>query len=81
MSTTRINPKRRAGKMLERLKDVAFDATETIKPEALREEDGVTVLLNHLRDKFEPLEVLRVGRIVDDFVYDFERADSEEIQI
>ena len=29
---------------------------------------------------FEPIEVFRRGRIVDDFVYDFERQPGEEIR-
>ena len=36
-------------------------------------------LLDHLRTHFEPTEVFRRGRIVDDFVYDFERQPGEEI--
>ena len=33
-----------------------------------------------LRTQFEPIEVFRRGRIVDDFVYDFERQSGEEIR-
>ena len=39
---------------------------------------GVKNLLDHLRTHFEPIEVFRRGRIVDDFVYDFERQQGEE---
>ena len=42
--------------------------------------DGVENLLDHLRMHFEPVEVFRRGRIVDDFVYDFERQPGEEIR-
>ena len=41
---------------------------------------GVENLLDHLRTHFEPIEVFRRGRIVDDFVYDFERQPGEEIR-
>ena len=37
-------------------------------------------LLDHLRTRFKPIEVLGRGRIVDDFVYDFERQPREEIR-
>ena len=42
--------------------------------------DGVENLLDHLRTHFEPIEVFRRGKIVDDFVYDFERQPGEEIK-
>ena len=41
---------------------------------------GVENLLDHLRTHFEPIEVFGRGRIVDDFVYDFERQPGEEIR-
>ena len=37
-------------------------------------------LLDHLRTHFEPTVVVRRGRIVDDFVYDFERQPGEEVE-
>ena len=73
LCNSRMPPERRAGRLLERLKDAAFEATETLSPTDLQVDDGVNIHLNHLRDRFEPLEVLRTGRIVDDFLYDFER--------
>ena len=42
---------------------------------------GVENVLDHLRTHFEPIEVFRRGRIVDDFVYDFERQLGEETGI
>ena len=43
--------------------------------------NGVENLLDHLRTHFEPIEVFRRGgRIVDDFVCDFERQPGEEIR-
>ena len=41
---------------------------------------GVENLLDHLRTHFEPTVVVRRGRIVDDFVYDFERQPGEEVE-
>ena len=67
VSDTRVAPERRAGKLLERLDGRAFDSREgTQELETL---SGVEYLLDHLRTHFEPIEVFRRGRIVDDFVY------------
>ena len=71
VSNTRVVPARRAGKLVERLVRRAFDSCEGIQD--LESPDGVENLLDHLRTHFEPIEVFRRGRIVDDFVYDFER--------
>ena len=69
---------REAGKLLERLEGRAFDSREGIQN--LEKPTGVENLLDHLRTHFEPIEVFRRGRIVDDFVYDFERQPGEEIR-
>ena len=69
---------REAGKLLERLEGRAFDSCEGIQD--LETPTGVENLLDHLRTHFEPIEVFRRGRIVDDFVYDFERQPGEEIR-
>ena len=37
-------------------------------------------MLDHLSTHFEPIEIFRRGRIVDDFVYDFERQPDEEFR-
>ena len=39
--------------------------------------NGVENLLDHLRTHVEPIEVSRRGRIVDDFVHDFEPQPGE----
>ena len=62
---------------MERLEGRAFDSCEGTQD--LETPDGVENLLDHLRTHFEPIEVFRRGRIVDDFVYDFERQPGEEI--
>ena len=77
VSNTREAPERRAGKLVERLEVRAIDSCEGIQD--LRTPNGVENLLDHLRTHFEPIEVFRRGRIVDDFVFDFERQPGEEI--
>ena len=63
---------------MERLERRALDSCEGIQD--LETPDGVENLLDHLWTHFEPIEVFRRGRIVDDFVYDFERQPGEEIR-
>ena len=64
VSNTRVAP-------AERLEGRAFDSCEG--KQDLETRDGVVNLHDHLRTHLEPIEVFRRGRIVDDFVYDFER--------
>ena len=63
---------------MERLEGRAFDSCEGIQD--LETPDGVENLLDHLRTHFKPIEVIRRGRIVNGFVYDFERQPGEEIR-
>ena len=78
MSNTRVAPERRAGKLLERLEGRAFDTCEGVQN--LETPDDVENLFEHLRTHFEPIEVFRQGRIVVDFLYDFEHQSGEEIR-
>ena len=78
VSNTRVAPERRAGKLLERLEARAFDLCEGVQD--LGTPNGVENLLDHLRTHVDPIEVSRRGRILDDFVYDFERQPGEEIR-
>ena len=71
VSNTRVAPERRAGKLLERLEGRVFDWCEAIQE--LEAPKGVENLPGHLRIHFESIEVFRRGRVVDDFVCDFER--------
>ena len=78
MSHTRVVPDRRAGKLLERLEGRAFDLCQEIQD--LGTWSGVENLLDHLRRHLEPIDVIRQGRIVDDFVGNFERQPGEEAE-
>ena len=72
VSNTRVAPERRTSKLLERPEERAFDSCEGTQD--LESPNGVGNLLDHSRTHFEPLEVSRRGRIVDDFVFNFESA-------
>ena len=78
VSHTRVASERRAGKLLERLEGRAFELCEVIQD--LETPNGVEDLLCHLRRHFEPIDVFRQGRVVDDFVGDFERQLGEEAE-
>ena len=75
----RVAPERRAGKLLERLDGWAFDSREGIQD--LETPKGVESLLDHLRMHFEPIDVFRQGRVVNEFVGDFERQPDEEVDV
>jgi len=42
--------------------------------------DGVEVLLAHLTKKYEPLEIHRKGKLIDEFLYECRRAPNEEVR-
>ena len=67
-----------AGKLLERLEGRAFEPCEGRQD--LETPNGVENLLDHLRICFEPIEVFRRERVVDDSVCNFERQLGEEIK-
>ena len=76
VSTTRVVPERRDGKLLKRLSGHAFDLCQGIHDRETPK--GVENLFDHLRMYFEPIDVFRQGGVVDDFVGDFEREEVEE---
>eukprot|EP00971_Amphidinium_carterae_P153136 3035488-Amphidinium_carterae.2 len=71
---------RRGGKLLERLKGDAFQKAELLDPMELQNDNGVETLLKYLRDKYEPLEAIKIGQLIDDFVEKFKRFPTEEIR-
>ena len=77
-SNTQVASEKRAGKLLERLEERAFESCEGIQD--LETPNGVEKLLDHLRIWFEPIEVFGRERVVDDSVCNFERQLGEEIK-
>ena len=61
-ANTSIHPTFRAGKLIERLTDQAWLATEMLDIKTLKTNDGVDKLLQHLWSELEPLEFLRCFR-------------------
>eukprot|EP00971_Amphidinium_carterae_P066363 1314263-Amphidinium_carterae.2 len=58
---SRVPMARRGGKLLERLKGDAFQKAELLDPMELQNDNGVEILLKYLRDKYEPLEAIKIG--------------------
>ena len=77
-SNTQVAPEKRAGKLSERLAGRALESCEGI--EDLETPNGVENWLDHLRLHFEPIDVFRRDRVVDDSVCNFERQPGEEIK-
>ena len=79
VSNTRVAPERWAGQLLERLGGRASDLCEGIQD--LETPNGVENVLDHLRMHFQLIDVFRQGRVVDNFVGDFEREPGEEAEL
>ena len=78
-STTGCPPEKQALKLLQKLTGEAFEKLEHIDPESLRREDGIELFKKAIVDVYEPIEDYRVGKIMDDFLYGFERKKGQEI--
>ena len=77
-ANTSIHPTFRAGKLIERLTDQAWLATEMLDIKTLKTNDGVDKLLQHLWSELEPLEFLRVFQTLDDFYKGFKRTTGQQ---
>ena len=78
LSTTGIDPPYRAGRLIEQLTGEAWLATETLEMSNLRTDEGVTLLMEHLRSELEPLEQLTVCETLVAFYQRFRRAKGEQ---
>eukprot|EP00971_Amphidinium_carterae_P172949 3428437-Amphidinium_carterae.1 len=80
MANSRVPLDRRGGKLLERLKGDAFAKAELLDPLELKNDQGVDILLKYLKEKYEPLEAIKIGQLIDEFVEKFRRFPTEEIR-
>ena len=76
---TRVAPERRGVRLLARLKGDAFDKLEMVKPMDLRGDDSVANFVRLIKERYEPVEYWRAGKIMDGFMHHFERRSDEEI--
>ena len=65
--------------MLSRLTGDTWEKTEMLDPKSLLRPDGASILIQYLRDKYEPIEHRKIGKIMDEFMYSFDRHRDEEI--
>lgn len=79
LAATRVDPLRRGVKFLAQLEGDAFEKMSLVEPLSLKCRDGVDKLIALILQSYEPLENCRVGRIMDQFMYDFCRMPDEEI--
>ena len=77
-ANTQIHPSYQAGKLIERLTDQAWKATETLDIKSLKNSQGVDTLLQHLWGQLEPLEFLRVFQTLNDFYRHFRRPNGQQ---
>lgn len=77
-SVTSISPQFRAGRLLERLSGQAWKAAETLDIDTIRQEEGVSVLLDHLEKELEPLEYMKTFQVLSYFYNQFRRQRGEQ---
>lgn len=66
-SVTSISPEYRGGRLLKKLSGQAWKAAETLEIQALRNPDGVAILLAHLDNELEPLEYMKTFDVLSQF--------------
>jgi hypothetical protein len=76
---TRTPPERRGIRLLAALEGDAFSKMELVEPASLAVPDSTQKFIELIRQRYEPLEHRRVGKVMDDFLFRFERRFDEEI--
>ena len=76
---TRTPPNKRGIRLLAVLEGDAFDKMELVEPADLDRADSVAYFISLIRAKYKPLEHRRVGKVMDDFLFRFERRNDEEV--
>ena len=76
---TKVPKEKRGLRLLAKLKGQAFDKLEMIEPEEVTGPWSMETYLQLIKDRFEPMEHRRVGKVMDDFMYKFYRHHDEEI--
>ena len=72
---------RMAGRFMEELAGDVWDHCEILGDSvALQSSEGDDKLMAHLKSRFEVIENVRVGRELDDSIYEFSRPDRSEIR-
>ena len=72
-------PRKRGVRLLAKLSGEAFEKLENVDPDSLLAEDSVVRFKKLIEDAYEPVEDLRVGKIMDYFLEEFGRKRDQEI--
>ena len=75
---TSTDPEKRGPKLLSKLEGVAEDKMATVSPSDLKGPDGVQRFKDIIWERFEPNENIRVGRVMDTFLFNFHRLPEED---
>ena len=67
VSASKTHPARRGIKLLQRLKDAAFEKCNSLDPSSLMTRNGVDVFPKYLKPKHEPFEAVKIGKLGDEF--------------
>jgi hypothetical protein len=78
-SFTSIDLEYQAGKLIEKLSDEAWAATESLDVQSLKCKQGVDMLLKHLWNELEPLAYLRTFNTLSFFFKHFKRQRGQEM--
>ena len=79
VATTGVSPEKQALRLLQKLTGEAFEKLDNVTMAELRVPDGVDIFKKKIIDAYEPIEDYRVGKIMDEFLYKFERKSGEEV--
>ena len=78
-ATTGVVPEEQAVRLLQKLSGEAFEKLENVKVEDVKCTDGVEKFKEYIINAYEPIEDYRVGKIMDEFLDDFQRKKDQEI--
>ena len=78
-SVSGISPQYRGGRLLERLSGLAWKAAETLDISEIANENGVSILLDHLESELEPLEYMKTFQVLTHFYNTFKRQRGEQM--
>ena len=76
---TRTPAENRGIRLLAALEGDAFSKMELVEPAIFAVPDSTQKFIVLIRSRYEPLEHRRVGKVMDDFLFRFERKQDEEI--
>ncbi len=77
-ATTGVEPEDGGCRLSQKLKGEAFEKLENVDPTALKVWNSIEKFKEHIVEVYEPIEDYRIGKIMDDFLDDFQRKNDQE---